>query len=642
MEDVRIYERLLKASRREYYESVSSDPTVPQLLEKAEKDGVETVWHRYLAQQPQCGFGLLGVCCRNCNMGPCRVDPFGYGPQRGICGADAHTIVARNLMRALAAGAASHSDHARDIVEVFRGIVEGWAKDYGITDEEKLRAVAKALGIETEGKDIKEIAKEVVEIAEMEFGKPGEDPLRFLEAFAPDRRKELWKKLKITPRAIDREVTEIMHRTHMGVDADPLNLISQGLRAALADGWSGSMMATLFSDIMFGTPKPIKVWANLGVLKENAVNIVVHGHNPLLSMKIVEAAQDPELVELAKSLGAEEGINVVGMCCTGNEILMRLGVPIAGNFLQQELAIITGATEAVIVDYQCIMPALVDLASCYHTKVITTEPKAKIPGAVHVEFDKEKANETAKKIVRIAVENFKNRRKERVFIPKEKMEAVVGFSVEAILSALGGSLEPLAEALKSGKIKGIAGIVGCTNPKTRHDHSHVTITKELIKNDVLVVGTGCWAIAMSKAGLFKPEAAELAGPGLKEVCQALGIPPALHMGSCVDCSRMLIALAALADHLGVDMSDLPAVGSAPEWYSEKAVAIGSYFVASGITVHLGTVPPVLGSQKVVELLTEDAEKLVGAKFFVETDPHKAAQKMLEIIEEKRKKLGWPV
>ncbi|RDD53268.1 MAG: anaerobic carbon-monoxide dehydrogenase catalytic subunit [Candidatus Korarchaeota archaeon NZ13-K] len=610
-------------------------------MEKAERDGVETAWHRYLAQQPQCGFGLLGVCCRNCNMGPCRIDPFGYGPSKGICGASADTIVARNLMRALAAGAAAHSDHARDIVEVFRGIIDGWAKDYGITDEGKLINMAKALGIETEGKGIMEIAKEVVEIAEMEFGKPGNEPLRFLNAYAPEKRKRLWERLGMTPRAIDREVTEIMHRTHMGVDADPLNLIAQGIRAALADGWSGSMMATLFSDVMFGTPKPIKVWANLGVLREDAVNIMVHGHNPLLSMKIVEAAKDPELVELARSLGAEGGINVVGMCCTGNEVLMRLGIPIAGNFLQQELAIITGALEAVVVDYQCIMPSLVDVASCYHTKVITTEPKTKIPGAIHVEFDKARAEESAKKIVRMAVENFKNRMRERVLIPKEKMEAVVGFSVEAILSALGGTLEPLAEALRSGKIKGIAGIVGCTNPKVRHDSSHVTITKELIANDILVVGTGCWAIAMSKHGLFKPEAAELAGPGLREVCKALGIPPALHMGSCVDCSRMLVALAALADHLGVDISDLPAAGSAPEWYSEKAVSIGTYFVASGLLVHLGTVPPVLGAPKVVEILTRGAEDLVGGKFLVETDPQKAARAIIDHIMEKRRRLGWP-
>ncbi len=637
----RIYERLMRTARREFYESVSIDPTVSRLLEKAEIDGAETAWHRYLAQQPQCGFGLLGVCCRNCNMGPCRIDPFGYGPQKGVCGATADTIVARNLMRMLAAGAAAHSDHARDIVEVFKGIPEGWAKDYGIKDPEKLRGVAKALGLEVDGRELNDIAREVAEIMEWEFGKPGEEPLRLVEAYAPKKRKEVWKKLGIMPRAIDREVTEIMHRTHMGVDADPLTLIAQGLRCALADGWSGSMMATLLSDVMFGTPKPLRAVANLGVLREDAVNILVHGHNPVLSMKIAEVASDPELVQMARDLGATGGINVVGMCCTGNEVLVRLGVPIAGNLLQQELAIATGALEAVIVDYQCIMPAIVDVASCYHTKVITTEPKAHIPGAIHVEFDKANATETAKKIVRIAVENFKNRNPERVMIPKEKSELVAGFSVEAILEALGGTLEPLAEALRTGKIKGIVGIVGCVNPKVRHDHGHVTLTKELIKRDVLIVGTGCWGIAMGKHGLLLPEAAELAGPGLREVCKALGIPPALHMGSCVDCSRMLIALAALAEHLGVDIPDLPAAGSAPEWMSEKAVSIGSYFVASGLLVHLGTVPPVLGSKKVVEILTDKAEDLVGGKFLVEPDPVKAAEAIMAHILEKRRALGWP-
>ncbi len=641
MPDERIYERLMKASRKEFYRSVSIDPTVEQLLEKAEKDGVETAWHRFLAQQPQCGFGQLGVCCRNCNLGPCRIDPFGYGPQRGVCGATADTIVARNLVRMIAAGAAAHSDHARDIAEVLAAIPEGKAKDYKITDEAKLMDLAKRLGVDVEGKELNDIVKEVAEILLMEFGKPGEEPLKLVEGYAPEKRKKVWEKIGVMPRAIDREVVEIMHRTHMGVDADPLSLIAQGIRASLGDGWGGSLMATLLSDILLGTPKPVKSVANLGVLKEDAVNIVVHGHNPILSSKIVEAAKDPELLELAEKVGATGGINVVGMCCTGNEVLMRYGIPIAGNMLQQELAIITGAVEAVIVDYQCIMPAIANVASCYHTKVITTEPKAHIPGAIHVEFDKENALETAKKIVRIAVENFPNRIKERVFIPKEKIELVAGFSVEAILEALGGTLDPLADALKSGKIKGIAGIVGCVNPKVRHDYSHVTLTKELIKNDVLVVGTGCWAIAMSKHGLFKPEAAELAGPGLKEICKSLGIPPALHMGSCVDCSRMLIALAALADHLGIDISDLPAVGSAPEWMSEKAVSIGTYFVASGVFTHLGTVPPVLGSKKVVEILTDKAEDLVGGKFYVEPNPVKAAQTMIQVIKEKRKKLGWP-
>ncbi len=619
---------------------ISVTKGVSELVEKAEEEGIKTAWHRWLEQQPQCGFGLLGICCRNCNMGPCRIDPFGYGPQRGVCGATADTIVARNLVRMIAAGAAAHSDHARDLLHVFELIAEGKTKAYRIVDSGKLRWLAQALGVEVEGRDDLEIARDVAEILEREFGKQDEEPLALVKALVPAKRMKVWRKAGVVPRNIDREICECMHRTHIGVDADPVSLLLHGARTALADGWSGSMMATLLSDIMFGTPKPIKAVANLGVLKEDKVNIIVHGHNPILSMKIVEAAMSEEAQKKAEEVGAK-GVNVAGMCCTGNEVLMRLGIPLAGNFLMQELAIVTGAVEAMIVDYQCIMPALVDVAGCYHTKIITTEPKAKIPGAIHIEFDPERADEIAMKIVEVAIQNYPNRSKARVSIPPYKMELVAGFSVEAILEALGGTLKPLLDALRDGTIKGVVGIVGCNNPKVRHNNSHVTIARKLIKNDILVVGTGCWAIAAGMAGLLSTEAIKEAGPGLRKVCEALGIPPCLHMGSCVDCSRILITLKAMAEALGVDIPDLPAAGSAPEWMSEKAVSIGTYFVASGVFTHLGTIPPVLGSPKVTKILTEDIEDVLGGKFYVEPDPDKAADTLIEVIMEKRKKLGWP-
>ncbi len=614
-------------------------PGLDVLIHKAEKDGVELVWHRFQKQQPQCRFGQLGVCCRICAMGPCRINPSGREPRRGVCGATADTIVARNLVRMIAAGAAAHSDHARDILIVFRDVVRGENKCYSISDEGKLRWLASKLGVSVDGKSIEEIGAEVAGILEREFGKQDEEPLALVRALAPRKRIEAWIKAGVAPRNIDREIVETMHRTHIGVDADPLSLLKHGLRTALADGWSGSMMATLLSDILFGTPKPVKSTVNLGVLREDYVNIIVHGHNPLLSMKIVEAALSSEMEKLAESVGAR-GVNVVGMCCTGNEVLMRLGVPVAGNFLMQELAIVTGAVEAVIVDYQCIMPALATLASCYHTKLITTEKKAHIPGALHVEFEPEKAGDCAREIVRIAIENYENRSKARVFIPREKVELMAGFSVEAILSALGGSLKPLAEALKNGTIKGVVGIVGCNNPKVKHTYAHVELTRELIRNDVLVIGTGCWAISAALHGLLKPEASKLAGPGLRGLCEKLGIPPALHMGSCVDCSRMLLLAGMLAEELGVDIPDLPAAGSAPEWMSEKAVSIGTYFVASGLLVHLGVAPPVLGSEVVTRVLTSDVEGVVGGKFYVEPDPKKAAEAILAYIEEKRRRLGW--
>ncbi len=516
------------------YAQKSIDPATQAMLSKAEQAGVEVAWERLEKQEPQCGFGLLGICCRNCNMGPCRIDPFGNGADKGICGANADTIVARNLLRTIAAGAASHSDHGRDVVETVLHAAEGRAPDYEIKDEEKLLALAKELKVPTDGRSKQEIALDIAVKAIDEFG-TRKGTLELLGR-VPPQRKERWEKLGIVPRGIDREVVEIMHRTHMGVDTDYVNLILQGMRAALSDGWGGSMWATELSDVLFGTPKPHKGVSNLGVLKEDEVNIVVHGHEPTLSEMIVRAAKDPQIVEFARSQGAK-GINICGMCCTGNELLMRHDVPIAGNFLQQELAIITGAVEAMVVDVQCIMPSLTEVAGCYHTKIISTSPKAKFPGAQHVAFNEEKALEIAREIVRIAVENYPRRNKEKVFIPAEKMEFVAGFSVEAILSALGGSLDPLLNAIKEGNIKGIAGIVGCNNPKIKHDYGHVTLAEELIKQDILVVETGCAAIASAKAGLLLPEAAAKAGPGLRAVCEALKIPPVLHMGSCVDISR---------------------------------------------------------------------------------------------------------
>ena len=612
------------------------DISAQKLIEKAKEEKIEIVWDRFEDQQPQCGFGLLGICCRNCNMGPCKIDPFGDAPQKGICGATADTIVARNIARMIAGGAASHSDHGRDIVETLEHTAMGETQGYEIKDEEKLHRLCEEYKISLDGKDKQKLAKELASEIMKEYGMvKGE--IQFVQR-APEKRKELWKKIGVLPRGIDREIVEIMHRTHIGVDADYINILLHGVRTALSDGWGGSMIATELSDVLFGTPEPVESTVNLGVLKEDMVNIIVHGHNPLLSEMIVKAASDKELIKLAQKNGAK-GINITGMCCTGNELLMRKGIPLAGNFLNQELAIITGAVEAMIVDYQCIMPSLPDVAKCYHTKIISTAPKAKFPGAEHIEFDEHKAIDIAKEIVKKAVENFPNRIPEKVMIPEKPVKLVAGFSVEAILKALGGTPQPLIDAIVAGKIRGAAGVVGCNNPKIPHDYGHVELVKKLIKNNMLVVTTGCNAIATAKAGLMLPEAAELAGDGLKEICKSLGVPPVLHMGSCVDISRILVLLAAIANALKVDISDLPVAGSAPEWMSEKAVSIGVYVLSSGIFTVLGTVPPVLGSSAVTTLLTKDIEGVVGATFAVEPDPEKGAQLIIDHIEKKRKKLG---
>ena len=404
------------------------------------------------------------------------------------------------------------------------------------------------------------------------------------------------------------------------------------------------MLATDLQDVMFGTPVPVYAEVNLGVLKKDEVNIIVHGHEPLLSEMIVIASRDPHMLELARSHGAN-GINIAGICCTANEILMRHGVPIAGNFLQQELAIVTGALEAMVVDVQCIMQGLADVASCFHTKLITTDARAKITGATYMHFDEQNARASAEAIIKAAIDNFPNRGR-HIRIPKEKTALVAGFSHETINYLLGGlfraSYKPLNDNIINGRIRGVAGVVGCNNARVTHDNNHVTLIKELIKNDVLVLSTGCGAMAAAKAGLMVPEAArEFGGAGLAEVCETVGIPPVLHMGSCVDNARILIAATAMVKDggLGDDISDLPAAGAAPEWMSEKAISIGQYFVASGVFTVFGATWPTLGSKEFTDYLFKDFEAIYGGKWAFEPDPVKMAKLMIEHIDKKRKALG---
>jgi carbon-monoxide dehydrogenase catalytic subunit len=628
----------------------SADPAAAAMLKISDREGFDTAWSRLEAQQPQCGYGQLGTCCRNCSMGPCRIDPLGEGPRRGVCGANADTMVARNLARMTAAGASAHSDHGRRVALLLREVASGRNSDYTIANADKLLAVAGRLGIATEGRDIPAIAGDVADAAIACFGAQGEEVIPLATAYLPRKRRELLKSLEGTlaemtgarigllPRGIDREVVDIMHRTHFGCDADPLTLVAQSLRCSLSDGWGGSLAATECQDILFGAPTVRTIRANLGVLEEEMVNVLVHGHEPVLSEKVVQWARSPEMAEAARAVGAK-GVNVAGLCCSANELLMRQGVNVAGNMLHSELAIMTGAVEAMVVDVQCILPSLADLSSCFHTRFITTSEQTNIPGALHIQFEEDEANAIARRIIRTAIEAFPNRNTAKVYIPQETEEAMVGFSVEQVLAALGGSPDPLVEVIANGNIKGVVGIVGCNNAKVQQDFFHLSLTRELLKRDILVLGTGCWAIAAAKAGLMNLAAQQLAGPGLRAVCEQLGIPPVLHMGSCVDCSRMLVLTGALADHLGVDTAALPVVGSAPEWTTEKAVSIGSYFVASGLPVHLWPVPPILGSPAVTKILTESARDLLGGYFFVEEDPLATADRMEAIIMEKRVGLG---
>ena len=614
------------------------------LLENGKKVGADSWQKRVKDQTPHCGFGEAGTCCRICSMGPCRITPKS---PRGICGCDVHGIVARNYLRFTVGGTAAHSDHGREIMHTLHQTKEGG--NYTIKDPDKLLRLAKEWGVETEGKDIYDLAHEMAEIGLLEYGFPFGHQ-KFAKRL-PEYTQKLWEKADITPRAIDREISTAMHMTHMGCSSLPEALIRQALRAGLSDGWGGSMMGTEFSDVMFGTPKPVDTTANIGVMEKDQVNIIVHGHDPSLSEMIVHYANDPEMLALAKSVGAK-GINIAGVCCTSNEVTMRHGIPMAGNFLNQENVVLTGACEAIVVDVQCIFPALGPLSKCFHTKFITTSPIARMPDSEFIQFHAETAGENAKAIVKMAVENFVNRNQELVNIPSQKQNARVGYSVEAIKKVLDGvantqvdemgTTKPLIECVHSGVLRGAVAMVGCNNPKVRPDSAHIELMKKMLENDIILIVSGCSAQAAAKAGLMDPEKAkEYCGAGLKRVCELAGIPPVLHMGSCVDISRMMVLASDIAKDWGINISQVPVVGCAPEWMSEKAVSIGNYVVATGIETFLGVDPYSKGSTEVTELLQGEhgIKEWVEAKFVVETDIEKLGDKMIECIEAKRLALG---
>ncbi|MEI8173635.1 MAG: anaerobic carbon-monoxide dehydrogenase catalytic subunit [Deltaproteobacteria bacterium] len=611
-----------------------------EMLIKAERDCVDTCFTRLDSQQNPCRFGADGLCCRICYMGPCRITKKS---PRGVCGADADTIVARNFLREVAGGTAAHSDHGRHLVLLLKRAAEGRSADYVIRDEKALRRTAKLYGIQEAGCTKEAVALELANLLLKEFMLQEESLLTL--RLSPVAQQNIWRDQSVTPLGIDRMVVESLHRTHMGVDHDYRNILLQAFRTALADGWGGSRIATQVSDILFGTPSPVRSDANLGVLRKETVNIIVHGHEPELSEMLAVAVRDPAIQAYAKETGAE-GITLAGICCTANEILMRHGIPVAGSFLQQELAVVTGAVEMMIVDVQCCMPSLPDVARSYHTEIISTSDIARTVGTRHMSLNRENPMASAKALIHRAIDNFKNRDPQKVSIPNIKRPLVAGFSVDAIKYMLGGrfraSFRPLNDAVIQGRIRGIVAIVGCNNPRIRVDAYINTLTRALIAENVLVLKTGCAAIASAKEGMLRPEAAlEAAGSGLREVCEAIGMPPVLHMGSCVDNSRILEAGTEMVMEggLGDDLSQIPAVGVAPEWMSEKAVAIACYFVASGIDVVLGHPFHIGGSDNVTRFLNEETRNLFNASFHVCNDPVHAVEKIIDLLDRKRERLG---
>ncbi|MBE0426410.1 MAG: anaerobic carbon-monoxide dehydrogenase catalytic subunit [Nitrospirae bacterium] len=619
----------------------SANEAAEQIIEWSESHEIDTCFDRAKKMKP-CPIGSSGACCRICHVGPCRfVGPNAEEEARGVCGATLPTVASRNLLRMAIGGAAAHSDHARDMAFTLLAVANGETSDFSITDVKKLYRIAGILEIEFEGRTVNDVARDVATKLIEDFGRQ-KGELNFIKR-APKKTQERWKKWGIIPRGVDREITESMHRTHIGVDHDPDNILLSTLKVSLADGWGGSMISTDITDILFGTPKPVKAEAGFGIFKEDEVNLIVHGHEPSLAEIIIDVVNEKEMKEYAKSKGAN-GINLGGMCCTANEVLMRHGIPTAGGFTNQELAILTGLVDAMTVDVQCIMPALAELSKKFHTKLITTSYKAKIPGAIHIQYDEHRAKEIAREIVNLAIENYANRKAEGSHV-SDKFPVIAGFSHEYIEYMQGGSwrasFRPLNDAIMAGRIRGVVGLVGCDNPRVPSQGLHRFLALELIKHDVLVVSTGCGSAACGTAGYLTPEMAlENAGPGLREVCEAIGIPPILHLGSCVDNSRILTIATAMAEEGGLsdEIGGMPAVGIAPEWMSEKAIAIGCYFVASGVPVIFGGESPVGASEQVTRIITEVwFERFKGALHF-EPDPEKILDLTLKYIDMAREAL----
>jgi carbon-monoxide dehydrogenase catalytic subunit len=621
------------------------DPAALHILTNASESGYETAWDRYESMLPLCDFGERGLCCRHCLLGPCRIDPFGEGPQAGICGINAHGMVARNLCVMVAVGASAHSDHGSHMLEVLKKVHHDEVLSYQIRSQEKLDALYAESGEVNESDRL----AGVIEAAWNAFGQLGGET-EWLIRLLPVQRVEKLRRLKLLPSGIDSTIRETLHRTHMGVDADHHSLLMAALKCSLAD-FVGMDVSSSISDVLLGIPTPTRSTANLGVLDSKAVNVAVHGHNPLVSESILEAV--PEMEERARRAGASGGINVVGVCCTGNEVLMRRGVPLATNSSSQELAVITGVIEAMVVDVQCIMPSLSSLCSKFHTEFITTSSIARIPGARHIEMTPLNSVEAAREILELAIEAYGRREPKKIDIPNERAETLVGFSSEAILSVLSqispeDPLGPLVNLISEGAIYGVVLFAGCNNYKVPQDSGFLYLAEKLAADNVLLLATGCASGAFAKCGYLSPKATrEICGTKLAGVLTELGrvagldepLPPVWHMGSCVDNSRPHRLVFALAKRLGVDVDQLPVVASAPEAMSEKSISIGMGAVALGLTTHLGVSPPVKGSNLVTRALGETLQELVGAHFIIETEPLKAYDAILETIRQKRAALG---
>ncbi len=628
-------------------ESNKSSKTYDQLSgymhEVTKKDGMETIYERFANQQPQCSFGSMGICCTLCTDGPCQIT---RKASRGVCGASADLIVTRNLLAKCVQGTVANVYHARNVARTLMAVGEGRA-DYTIKEPQKLRDIAQKFGIDSK-KDIKDIAKEFASFFIDQINSNDYTPLELVKVLAPKKRYEVWKNLDIIPGGPNSEAATALSKSMTNVNNDVVDLLLHCLRLGIANEYAGLFGITTMQEILTGTAKPVESSVNIGILDPDSVNIIMHGHQPLLAIKVLETARDQKWQQKAKEAGAKNGLKIYGSLCEGQQMLniaseyKDIFYGQIGNWIQQELILATGAVDVLAFDYNCVMPTISEeFAQKYHTKLISTDKVIRHAGVERMEFEPDKANEIAQNIILRSLESFSQRKE--VNIPSVKQSAMGGFTTESVADALGGSVQPLIDAISNKTVKGIAAIVGCTTVREYQSGRHiVTLAEELIKRDILVIGAGCCSSAMQNAELMDVKAKDRAGRNLSGLCSALGVPPCLSYGSCTDIGKIIQTAVIIAEELGVDVPDLPVVASAPEYMEQKAVADAFTAVAFGLSLHLSPAPPILGSPLVTRILTEDVQKLTGGRVFVDLDPVGTAEKIEAHIQEKRKKLGLEV
>jgi len=616
------------------------DPVTEAMHKRAKKLGIRTVWERYKENHARSKDAPFQATCMTCQQGPC-VDV----KRTGVCGMNRDVIIAKNLVSETTIGASAHVGHARRIANILKGVGDGSVSGYPIIDHAKLDSVYEGLGLdgaETDREKAVEVADTIMDDLSKLDGVP-----KMLLFKASEERRTLWEEKGILIDGGCPEIMEAQNRIAMGMDHDMENLLLGACRLGLVDAYCGMYPATTVQDILLGVPKVGRVKTNLTVIESDKINVVIHGHTPFLPDVVIRAAE-----EYNDDPNHEPKVNVVGMCCTGMEVLMRRGINFGGDILQQELAIATGAIELVVAEVQCTQPAIVDAAEHFHTEIVTTDPMAKMEGTTYIEFEPDRAEEIGRELIKMAVDNYARRDHAKVFIPDyAPHEMMCGFSTEQLIEALdkvkpGDPIGALVDNIKNGNIRGVAAVIGCVTPRDDYGYRTVELIRELIKNNVLVVLTGCVATIASYWDLLKPDPTYPGvGESLAAVMDALAkangleaVPPCLFMGSCVDNSRIAEVLNAVAGYLGVRIDQLPIAGSATEYIAEKAIPIGFWTVSLGIFTHIGDQPNVAASKRVVKWLTDDVENIFGGKFYVEADPYKSAEKIIAVIEDKRKAL----